>query len=60
MVVCKDGEIGLLYRDGTTLLDFGEFEDLAPAYNDQLWAKQNGLWGLIDLAALKEKANLSA
>ena len=60
MVVCKDGEIGLLYRDGTTLLDFGEFEDLAPAYNDQLWAKQNGLWGLIDLAALKEKANLDS
>lgn len=60
MVVSRNGQIGLLYRDGTTLLDFGEFEDLAPAYNDQLWAKQNGLWGLIDLAALKEKANLAA
>lgn len=56
MVVSKDGQVGLLYRDGTTLLDFGEFEDLAPAYDDQLWAKQNGLWGLIDLKALKEKA----
>lgn len=59
MVVSRNGQMGLLYRDGTTLLDFGEFEDLAPAYDDQLWAKQNGLWGLIDLAALKEKAHLS-
>lgn len=56
MVVSENGQVGLLYRDGTTLLAFGEFEDLAPAYNNQLWAKQNGLWGLIDLADAKRKA----
>ena len=56
MVVSRNGKIALLYRNGTTLLDFGEFEDLAPAYNNQLWAKQNGLWGLIDLADAKRKA----
>lgn len=58
MVVSLDGEYGLLYRDGTTLIDFGEFEALAPAFGDELWAKQNGLWGLLDLADAKEKAGL--
>ncbi|WP_294499163.1 WG repeat-containing protein [uncultured Gemmiger sp.] len=60
MVVSRGGQMGLLYRDGSLLLDFGQFEDLAPAYNDQLWAKQNGLWGRIDLASLKAKAGLPA
>lgn len=59
MVVSRDGEYGLLYRDGTTLIDFGEFEALAPAYGNELWAKQNDLWGLLDLADAKEKAGLS-
>lgn len=59
MVVGKDGYVGLLYRDGSVLIEFGEFEDLAPAYNDQLWAKQNGLWGLVDLADVKRQTNHS-
>ena len=59
MVVYRDGQAGLLYRDGRVLIDFGQFEDLAPAYNNELWAKQGGLWGLIDLADAKQKAGLS-
>ena len=59
MVVSKAGQVGLLYRDGSVLINFGEFEDLAPAYNDQLWAKQNGLWGLVDLADVKRQTNNS-
>lgn len=58
IVVRKDGEYGLLYRDGTTLIEFGELEAMAPSWNHQLWAKQDGLWGLIDLADAKEKAGI--
>lgn len=58
MVVWQDGEVGLLYRDGSVLIDFGQFEDMAPAWNDELWAKQNGLWGLIDLADAKVQAGV--
>ncbi|MCH5353294.1 MAG: S-layer homology domain-containing protein [Acutalibacter sp.] len=54
MVVSLNGKMGVLNRDGSLLIDYGEFEDLAPAWNDQLWAKQNGKWGLIDLDAAKE------
>lgn len=58
MVVYRDGKAGLLYRDGTLLIAFGELEDMAPAYNDELWAKQGGKWGLVDLAAAKKLAGL--
>lgn len=58
IVVRKDGKYGLLYRDGTTLIEFGELEAMAPSWNHQLWAKQDGLWGLIDLADAKEKAGI--
>ena len=58
MVVWKDGQVGLLYRDGSVLIDFGQFEDMAPAFNNELWAKQDGLWGLIDLADAKQKRKL--
>lgn len=58
MVVCQDGQYGLLYRDGTLLIGFGELEAMAPAYNNELWAKQNGLWGLVDLADVKQKAGV--
>lgn len=58
MVVSQNGQMGLLYRDGSVLLDFGEFEDLAPAYNDQLWAMVDGAWGLLDLRDIKAKAGV--
>lgn len=59
MVVSKDGQMGVLYRDGSLLIEFGQFEDLAPAWNNQLWAKKDGKWGLLDLASAKQKASLS-
>lgn len=58
MVVQKNGKSGLLYRDGSVLIGFGEFEDLAPSYNNELWAKQNGKWGLIDLNDVKQQMGL--
>lgn len=60
MVAYQDGQVGLLYRDGSVLIDFGQFEDMAPAYNNELWAKKDGLWGLIDLADAKQKTRRSA
>ena len=59
MVVYQDGQVGLLYRDGSVLIDFGQFEDMAPAYNNELWAKKDGLWGLIDLADAKRQTRHS-
>ncbi|GAA6396757.1 lectin-like protein [Solibaculum mannosilyticum] len=59
MVVQKDGQYGLLYRDGNVLIDFGQFEKMAPSWNNQLWAMQNGKWGLIDLADAKRKAGFA-
>lgn len=56
MVVRQKGGMGLLYRDGSVLIDFGEFEDMAPAWNNELWVRQNGKWGLLDLGAVKKAA----
>ena len=58
MVVQKNGKSGLLYRDGSVLIGFGEFEDLAPSYNNELWAKQDGKWGLIDLNDVKQQMGI--
>ncbi len=58
MVVLMNGEYGLLYRDGSILIAFGEFEALSPSWNNQLWAKQDGKWGLIDLNDAKKQAGL--
>lgn len=60
MVISLNGEYGVLYMDGRTLIDFGQFEDLAPAWNYQLWAKQNGKWGLIGLNAAKRISGIEA
>lgn len=59
MVVSKDGQYGLLYRDGRVLIAFGEFEALAPSYNNELWAKQGGKWGLIDLNDVKHQMEVA-
>lgn len=58
MVVSKEGKMGVLYRDGSVMIEFGAFEDFAPSWNQQLWAKQGGLWGLIDLSNAKEQLGL--
>ena len=59
IVVRKDNQYGLLYRDGSVLIGFGEFEDLAPSYNNELWAKQGGKWGLIDLNDVKKQMGIA-
>ncbi len=60
MVVSLGGKMGVLNRNGRTLIGFGEFDELAPAWNDQLWAKQGGKWGLIDLKAAKKSFGINA
>lgn len=60
IVVSKEGQMGVLYRDGSVMIEFGAFDDLAPSWNQQLWAKKDGLWGLIDLSNAKEQLGLSS
>ncbi len=52
-VVFKDGKCGLISMDGTLLIGFGVFDNMAPAYGDQMWVKTAEGWRLLDLAALK-------
>lgn len=52
-VVFRNGECGLIAMDGTLLIGFGVFEDMAPAFENQLWVKTAEGWRLLDLAALK-------
>ena len=52
-VVFRDGECGLISMDGTLLIGFGVFDNMAPAYEDQLWVETAEGWRLLDLAALK-------
>lgn len=44
-----DGSKSALYTDGTVCIEAGRFEDLAPAQGGCIWAKQNGLWGLLEV-----------
>ena len=44
-----DGAKSALYTDGTPCIEEGRFEDLAPAQGGCVWAKQNGLWGLLEV-----------
>lgn len=50
VVVVKNGQYALLDTAGKVLVSFGELEAMAPAANGLLWAKQNGLWGALQLA----------
>ena len=44
-----DGTKSALYTDGTTCIAAGRFEDMTPAPDGCVWAKQNGLWGLLEV-----------
>lgn len=44
-----DGAKAALHTDGTACIEAGRFEDLAPAQGGCVWAKQNGLWGLLEV-----------
>ena len=49
MVVVKEqsGEKLVLDIHGNEIISAGQYEDLAPARDGCVWAKQNGLWGLL-------------
>lgn len=47
VVVRKGGEYALLSSEGKKLIGFGTYQALAPASDGLVWAKQNGLWGLL-------------
>ena len=47
VVVRKGGEYSLLNSEGKKLIGFGSYQALAPAPDGLVWAKQNGLWGLL-------------
>lgn len=47
VVVRKGGEYALLNSEGKKLIGFGSYQALAPASDGLVWAKQNGLWGLL-------------
>ena len=51
MVVVKDqsGEKLILDVHGNEVISAGQYEDLAPARDGCVWAKQNGLWGLLQV-----------
>lgn len=42
-----NGQKQVLSIDGTQLVEPGQYEDLASAVDGCVWAKQNGLWGLL-------------
>lgn len=47
VAVRKGGEYALLNSEGKKLIGFGSYQALAPAPDGLVWAKQNGLWGLL-------------
>lgn len=47
--VCKDGKWGLIDVNGNEVLTC-QFEDITSVYDGKAWAKQNGKWGVIELA----------
>lgn len=49
VVMDADGNKQVLYTDGSVCLETGTYEDFAPSLNGGVWAKQNGLWGLLKL-----------
>ena len=51
MVVVKNQSGQKLVLDvyGNEIISAGQYEDLAPARDGCVWAKQNGLWGLLQV-----------
>lgn len=50
VVLCKDGEWALYSTSGEEILPFGLFEQLLPAFEGHVWAKAQGMWGILELA----------
>lgn len=49
VVLCRDGQYALYALDGRALIPFGACEELCPVSGGRLWAKQGGLWGVLEL-----------
>lgn len=49
IVLCQNGEYALYSVSGEELIPFGQFEQLLPVFDGRLWAKQDGLWGILRL-----------
>jgi len=47
LVICKNGDLSLITENGDTVIPFGEYEELRPVYENKLWAKHNGKWGVL-------------
>lgn len=47
VVVRRGGEYALLSSEGKKLIGFGRYQALAPAPDGLVWARQDGLWGLL-------------
>lgn len=50
VVLYKNNQYALYDTSGNCIIDFGEYEELRPVYQDKLWAKQNGKWGVLQLS----------
>lgn len=50
IVLHKNNQFALYDTLGNCIIDFGEYEELRPVYQDKLWAKQNGKWGVLQLS----------
>lgn len=47
--VCKSGKWGLIDVNGNEVVKC-RFDDISSVYDGKAWAKQNGKWGVIELA----------
>ena len=49
VVLCNGSEYALYNNQGREVIPFGAFEGLSEVQNGRLWAKQNGVWGILTL-----------
>lgn len=49
LAVCRDGKWGLIDVNGNEVVECC-FDDISSVYDGKAWAKQNGKWGVIELA----------
>ena len=47
IVAKKNGQYALFDLHGNKLIDFGQFDQMRPAYKGMIWVKDHGKWGVI-------------
>lgn len=50
VVVFDGSQYALLDSEGNEIIPFGELEELSEIHDGRMWAKENGKWGVIELA----------